>query len=139
MSKSLPPRPDLDQLKKQAKELLRAFKSGDPEACKRFEEQGPLSASGSAVRPAAFSLHHAQAVIAREYGFATWAKLKQHVESLRTDAGDLIEQLKSAFANNDAPRLRELLERHPEFKAKINEPIGPFDSPAITHVRSREM
>jgi ankyrin repeat protein len=32
-----------------------------------------------------------------------------------------------------------LLDRHPEFKAMVNEPIGPFDSPAITNVRTREM
>ena len=50
-----------------------------------------------------------------------------------------IEQLRSAFEKNDAPLFRQLLERHPEFKAKIDEPIGPFDSPAITHVRSRDM
>ena len=49
------------------------------------------------------------------------------------------EQLKSAFEKSDAPLFRQLLERYPEFKAKIDEPIGPFDSPAITHVRSREM
>ncbi|PYJ04295.1 MAG: hypothetical protein DME25_10220 [Verrucomicrobia bacterium] len=52
---------------------------------------------------------------------------------------DPIEQLKGAFANNDAPLFRELLERHPEIKSKIHEPIGPFDSPVITRVRTREM
>src|SRR5882762_11591114 len=52
---------------------------------------------------------------------------------------DPIEQLKSAFHQDDAALFRALLERHPGIKAKINEPIGPFDSPAINHVRSREM
>ena len=32
-----------------------------------------------------------------------------------------------------------MLDQHPEFKAKINDPIGAFDSPAITNVRTREM
>ena len=50
-----------------------------------------------------------------------------------------IEQLKSAFEKNDAPLFRQLLENHPEIKAKINEPIGPFDSPAITLLRTRGM
>jgi hypothetical protein len=54
-------------------------------------------------------------------------------------AADPIEQLKRAFAKDDAPLFRELLERHPGIKSKINEPIGPFDSPAITRVRSRGM
>jgi len=44
-----------------------------------------------------------------------------------------------AFEEDDAALLRTLLERHPEFKSKINEPVGPFDSPAITCARSREM
>ncbi len=50
-----------------------------------------------------------------------------------------IDQLKSAFEKNDAVRVRLLLERHPELRSRINEPIGPFDSPAITHVCTREM
>jgi ankyrin repeat protein len=47
--------------------------------------------------------------------------------------------LKEAFHAGDASQVRELLDRLPEFKARIDEPIGPFDSPAITQVRSREM
>lgn len=50
-----------------------------------------------------------------------------------------IEQLKRALEKDDAGSFRQLLERHPEIKTKINEPIGPFDSPAITHARTREM
>jgi ankyrin repeat protein len=50
-----------------------------------------------------------------------------------------IEQIKAAFRQDDAASVRELLARHPELKAKINEPIGGFDSPAILAVRSREM
>jgi ankyrin repeat protein len=52
---------------------------------------------------------------------------------------DIIEKIKIAFHQDDAATVRELLERHPELKAKINEPIGGFDSPAILGVRSREM
>jgi len=47
--------------------------------------------------------------------------------------------IKEAFVSNDAGRVRQLLEQHPELKAKINEPRWAFDSPAITHVRNREM
>jgi len=39
----------------------------------------------------------------------------------------------------DASVVRQILERHPELKAKINEPIGPFDSPAIVSACSAEM
>src|SRR5437016_5868425 len=61
---------------------------------------------------------------------------RPNLEQLKHQAKEL---LKKAFQANDAPLFRKLLERYPEIKAKINEPIGPFDSPAITHVRSREM
>jgi ankyrin repeat protein len=52
---------------------------------------------------------------------------------------DRVEQIRKAFQADDADRVRELLDRHPELKAKINEPLGPFDSPPIVNVRSRPM
>jgi ankyrin repeat protein len=84
-------------------------------------------------------LHDAQLVIAREYGFASWPKLKEHVESILLETDEPVELLKKAFHANDAALFRKLLERHPEFKAMINEPVGPFDSPVITNARTREM
>ena len=53
--------------------------------------------------------------------------------------GDPMELFKKAFAENDAASFRQLLERHPEMKAKINEPVEAFDAPVITRVRTREM
>src|SRR5437588_896010 len=50
-----------------------------------------------------------------------------------------IELFKKAFAEHDAGLFRKLLERHPELKAKINEPVAAFDAPVITCARSREM
>src|ERR1044071_3679591 len=50
-----------------------------------------------------------------------------------------IELFKQAFQAHDAPSLRKLLDQNPDFKSRINEPIGSFDSPAIILVRSREM
>lgn len=55
------------------------------------------------------------------------------------ETGEPVELLKQAFRTNDVGCFRKLLDRHPEFKARINEPIGPFDSPAIVCVRTREM
>ena len=52
---------------------------------------------------------------------------------------DIIEQIKAAFHQDEAASVRALLARYPELKAKINEPIGGFDSPAILAVRSRAM
>ena len=50
-----------------------------------------------------------------------------------------LELLHDAFEKDDAPRVRELLERHAEFKSRINEPVGPFDTQAILNVRSKAM
>jgi ankyrin repeat protein len=61
------------------------------------------------------------------------------VESILLETGEPIELLKKAFHANDAGWLRKLLGRYPEYKRLINEPIGPFDSPAIANVRGREM
>ena len=50
-----------------------------------------------------------------------------------------IEALKAAFHADDADRVRTLLESQPQLKALIDQPVGPFDSPAIVNVRSRAM
>jgi len=135
MSKSLPPRPNLEQLKHQAKDLLKALTSGDADALKRLQANHPRpSKSGTS-----FSLSDAQIVIAREYGFATWAKLKEHVESIRPEPRNPHELFKQALEAQDAGRFRELLEEFPQARALINEPIAAFDSPVITQVRTREM
>src|SRR6266550_293627 len=159
MSKSLPSRPNLEQLKHQAKDLLKQFLAGEPVAVDRVREFHPkrlLSRPSATLSSAqsggegrgkevpvkgeqSFRLHDAQLVIAREYGFASWPKLKEHIESIPVETGDPLELLKKAFQADDAVLFRKLLDRFPGFKARINEPIGPFDSPAITNVRSREM
>ena len=74
MSKPLGLRPNLTHLRKQAKDLLVAFRSGDEDAALRFRDTTPWLASKA---PA---LHDAQSVIAREYGFASFAELRAHVE-----------------------------------------------------------
>ena len=151
MSKSLPSRPSLEQLRNQAKDLRKQFLAGEPAAVERVRQfhpdfsNSPLTPSvgervtEGGVRGETFRLHDAQWVVAREHGFASWPKLKEHVESILLETGEPMELLKQAFHADDAPWLRKLLARYPQFKALINEPIGPFDSPAIINVRSREM
>ena len=77
----LPDRPNLRHLKDQAKDLLKA---GGTE-----------------------TLAEAQFQIARRYGFASWPKLKAHVESLEE-----IGQLKQAIDTNDAARVKALMTRN---------------------------
>jgi Ankyrin repeats (3 copies)/Ankyrin repeat len=52
---------------------------------------------------------------------------------------DVLRQTSDAFHADDAPKVATLLNQYAELKAAINEPLGPFDSPAITQVRSRAM
>ncbi len=129
MKRQLPLEPNLDQLKNQAKDLLKAHKASDTEAIQRVRESHP-GWSGAKLR-----LSDAQLVIAREYGFASWPKLKTHVEQ----TGDPISLLRKAFHEKDAKRLRELLNRYPQFKAGINEPIHDFGAPVIVHASTREL
>src|SRR4029077_17046523 len=62
---------------------------------------------------------------ANEYGFATWAKLKAHVESL---AFSPAEKLRAAVCDCDAAQVREVLERHPELRARIDDPLPNYGS-----------
>jgi ankyrin repeat protein len=50
-----------------------------------------------------------------------------------------VDQFMESIRADDAGRASLLLDSHPELKARINEPIGPFDSPALTSARSRAM
>lgn len=72
-----PYRPDFNQFKRQAKELLKAYRVGDVGAVAEVQryEQIPHSA--------AFALHDAQRVLARSYGFPSWHKLKTYVQTIQ--------------------------------------------------------
>jgi ankyrin repeat protein len=91
----LPEEPNFEQLKKQAKELQRAVRAGDPDAVRHVAEHDPGRVPG-AVDRGAYPLRSAQLVIARHYGFASWTRLKAHLEVVarytrapdRVDAGD---------------------------------------------------
>jgi ankyrin repeat protein len=75
MSASLPERPDLDQLRRRAKELRDAARRGDAAALERFARHY------SPAPDPAVSLAAAQLVIARELGFASWPRLKFAVDA----------------------------------------------------------
>ncbi|MDB4881437.1 MAG: Ankyrin, partial [Gemmatimonadetes bacterium] len=122
-SRALPPRPDLAQQKKQAKELLHAFLAGDPEARKRVRAALPDKQH--------IALADAQFVLAREYGFTDWSALKQHIDAHVESTRTPLQRLHEAFRRRDPDALRRLFESHPEFRARINEPVFAFDAPAI--------
>jgi hypothetical protein len=69
----LPDDPSFEHLRHQARALHRAVRAGDADALARVQR------SYGTVGPR-FPLAYAQLVVAREYGFASWARLKQHVD-----------------------------------------------------------
>jgi ankyrin repeat protein len=127
--RNLPPDPSLEQQKKQAKELLHALRAGDVDARARFRRHLP-------DKPR-LTLADAQLVLAREYGFESWARLKAHIEE-HAGAGavapDVEAEFRRVFAAGDATALRVLFQRHPATRRMIDAPVFPFDSPALVHV-----
>jgi ankyrin repeat protein len=93
--------PDLEQLKRQSKELLTAFRAADAAAINEVTAcyDDP---------PATFALHDAQLVIARSYGFDSWPKLKAYVD------GVTIRRLVEAVSNGAIERVRAMVKARPE-------------------------
>jgi ankyrin repeat protein len=88
---ALPVHANLDQLRHQAKDLLRAARAGDPDALLRI--------NAVSDRP---QLTSAQLALAREYGFESWRRLKSEVER------------REILTSRDLSRLRRLLAEEPE-------------------------
>jgi hypothetical protein len=121
MSRELPAKPNLEHLKKQAKFLLEAFQEGDATAADAFRSLHLSSTEGSP------NLADAQHAIAREYGFASWTKLKEHVDSV-TLARKPAERLSAAVRASDANEVARALEDHPELKEQINGPMANVEA-----------
>jgi len=82
--KSLPASPSLEFLKKEAKSLRALHRRGDAACCEAIR-QYDLSFKGKTdaeILSAKFSINDAQRIIARSYGYTSWATLKCFVESL---------------------------------------------------------
>src|SRR5579871_142402 len=119
MKKQLPFRPNLEQLKKQAKAILRGQRAGDAQTLREIEEHHPR---GKKAEP--FALSAAQHVLAREYGFETWVKLKAHVAALESSppSESLVNALRDAAGRGDLETVNRMLDGNPGI---INEPGGP--------------
>jgi ankyrin repeat protein len=103
-SRSLPERPDLDQLRRQAKELKDSARAGDPTAVQRLSDL-PLTLSS------------AQLVIAREHGFPSWPALHAHVEAHLADLAERVELFLRASVGGPIIRAATLLHEYPEIAA----------------------
>jgi ankyrin repeat protein len=107
MQQNLPTRrmrehPNLEQLKRQAKNLLREFRAGKPDTVAH------VLANYHNADPSKFFLHDAQLVIARSYGFASWPKLKAYVD------GVTVKRLADAIMADDLTQVKTMLRTRPE-------------------------
>ena len=83
-SRSLPSRPNLTQLKLQADELRRSHRERKRSAAARIVAHHPRMKGQplEAVLDRSLALADAQLVVAREYGFENWARLKHYVRDV---------------------------------------------------------
>ena len=93
----LPVRPDLEQLHRQAKELLRAIHTGDTDAIAELREQHPES-----IEPSSAKLADAQLALARSYGTSSWTRLVQSVKLAEAIWRDDLEEVRTLVTQNTA-------------------------------------
>jgi ankyrin repeat protein len=134
MKKPLPSRPNLEQLKNQAKSLLKGHRTADPEVLARVREHHPRGQDrfDAILSGRRFTLADAQLVIANEYGFETWPALRAHVLSQQASPSieATIRSLQDAAGRGDLAQLNAMLAADPGL---INETAGPGVRTALHH------
>ena len=104
-TRTLPDKPNLSQLKKQAKDLLKAFQAGEPTAVD--EVRAHYSRPVLGLEGHVLQLSDAQLVLARAYGFDSWPKLKAFVD------GATMSRFVAAVESGDVERVRAMLHQRP--------------------------
>ena len=113
-SKQLPERPNLGQLKKQAKSLLHSAQAKEPAALERFRVLPSLaSLPPDRLVATEFALHQAQSVIAREYGFKSWRELHEQVEEQSLSFAGAVDEFVRCATGAARDRAFRLLARYP--------------------------
>ena len=144
---------NLEQQKKQARELLLAIRSGNSDALSRLRRQHArwAAADEGALRQLV-SLHDAQFVLAREQGFANWPKLKayaepssrsRHTRLFVADVAWITERVQGLLRTRDSAgpaALEQIREWHPRFSDWTDEEIrqAPFTEEDARLVYARE-
>lgn len=112
---------NLDQARRQAKELLRAARAGDPQALARLRP-------GRSPR-----LADAQYAIAQELGFASWPTLVTHVEAVAGDRNERRRRLVNAALGGRLDRVEALLEHDPQLAtARLDVALVLGETDAVT-------
>jgi len=95
----LPVHPNLEQLKRQARDLLAALRSADSDAMEEFREHHP-DPMGLVGGRANAKLADAQLVLARVYQASSWARLVQAVELIDAIRADDAETVRALITQN---------------------------------------
>jgi ankyrin repeat protein len=109
-SRELPLHPNLDQYRKQAKDLLKALQAEDPKAKQRIRQFHPHGRELAKLR-----LADTQLVLAREHSFESWPKFSKYVRELSqtNSAFAQFERAADAVVTGDAAILQEMLRQNP--------------------------
>src|SRR5262245_15557986 len=113
-AKQLPTRPNVEQFRKQAKELLKRRRTSD--AIQRIRKFHPRLKELTEAQLQTFSLADAQWVVAREYCFESWPKFIKHIEETARANSPVskFELAADAIVTGDLPALNRLLTENPE-------------------------
>ena len=106
-SDQLPLRPSLDQLRRRAKELRDAARSGDPAAL------GRITAHAPAAKPGTVTLAAAQLAIAREHGYPSWPRLMAEARGRTAERAQQVEEFLVASIRDWSGRPARMLARDP--------------------------
>ena len=113
-AKQLSARPNVEQFRKQAKELLKRRRTND--VIRRIKKFHPRLRELTETQLETFSLADAQWVVAREYGFGSWPKFIKHIQETARDDSPVskFELAADAIMAGDLPALNSLLRENPE-------------------------
>jgi ankyrin repeat protein len=145
----LPENPSLEQLRKQAKDLRDFSRAGVPGALELVGAHHPKG-------PHAVTLTGAQMVVARHYGFASWPRLKAHIETLERYGRNPDEVHETAstedeflalaclrFGDDDTPdrwtKAADILAEHPELRtSSVHVAAAAADEPVLRELLGRD-
>lgn len=136
----LPPRPNLDQLKRQAKDLLQSAHRHEAGARARFRVLPAFaSIADETLEQTALALHDAQSVIAREHGFDSWNALRERVEELTLEFSEAVIQFLEAATDGRSDRAERILALHPGIaRANLHTALVLGDAARVTELLDRE-
>ena len=130
-SPSLPSRPNLEQLRNRAKDLLRAYRERQPDALTRLREslRRYSHLSDDDLNELSLSLRDAQRVIAVEHGFANWSSIRNYVE--RKERAIMIEMTVDQVRGNIPGNQRVVVLKGKEIDRYLPIWVGQSEGDAI--------